>query len=253
MEKQQGFTLIELITVMVVVGVISAFSVQFIVDTMTGYNQTIERGRLVAQGRQALERMTRQLRAAIPNSIRAQTLNGYACVEFLPVAGGGSYEEDVPDNDNLAPAITSLTTGGYSVDFGAASQLLIAPMSSTEIYGGSAVSVALSATLPEGDSGTTLSFGAHQFVRNSISKRFFLADTAQAFCYTGSQLRFYSDSGSVTGLNGDVVADDVTATQAFTVSDSSEDRNTLVAMQFNFSRSGESVTLNREALIRNVP
>ncbi len=253
MEKQQGFTLIELITVMIVVGIISAFSVQFIVDTITGYNQTIERGRLVAQGRQALERMTRQLRASVPNSIRTQTLNGYACVEFLPVAGGGSYEDEVPDNDNAAPAITSLTTGGYSVDFGAASQLLIAPMSSTEIYGGSAVSVALSATLPEGDSGNTLLFGAHQFLRNSISKRFFLADTAQAFCYTGSQLRFYSDSGSVTGLNGDVVADDVTSVQPFSVSDSSEDRNTLVAMQFDFSRAGESITLNREALIRNVP
>lgn len=253
MQKSAGFTLIELVTVIVLLGIIGGFSAQFIVDAIEGYNQTINRGRLVAQGRQALERMSRQLRGAVPNSIRAQTISGFACIEFLPAAGGGFYLDQVPDSENMAAPISSLSTTGYSVDFGSASTLLIAPLSTAEVYGGSAVSVALSSTLAEGSSGSTLNFTAHQFLRNSVSQRFFLAASAQAFCYTGSEIRYYTNSGSVSGSGGDVVVDDVNATLPFSVSNSSEDRNTLVTMQFDFQRAGEAVTLNREAMIRNVP
>ncbi|BFM16965.1 type II secretion system protein [Maricurvus nonylphenolicus] len=253
MNRQRGFTLIELVTVIVVLGIIGGFSVQFIADTIEGYNRSIERGRLIAQGRQALERMSRQLRASVPNSIRTQTLSGFACIEFIPVAGGGNYIGQVPDADNGAPAVSSLSTGGYRVDFGSASRLFIAPLSVAEVYGGSAAEVALSSTLAEGDTGTTLNFSSHTFLRNSISHRFFLAHDAQAFCYTGSQIRYYSDSGSVSPAGGDIVADDVTTVTPFSVSTGSEDRNTLVAMEFDFRRGGEAVTLNREALIRNVP
>jgi MSHA biogenesis protein MshO len=253
MNRQRGFTLIELVAVIVVLGIIGGFSVQFIVDTIEGYNRSIERGRLVAQGRQSLERMSRQIRGSVPNSIRTRTISGLACLEFLPVAGGGNYLTDVPDSENMAPAISTLETGGYSVDFGSASQVLIAPLSAAEIYSGSAVGVNLSSTLAEGDNGTDLSITAHQFLRNSVSRRFYLADTAQAFCYTGSQIRFYSDSGSVTVNGGDVIADSVSAATPFNVADGSEDRSTLITMQFDFQRGGESVELNREALIRNVP
>ena len=73
--NNRGFTLIELIAVIVMLSIMGTFSVRFIVSTLDNYNRTIDRGKLVGHGRQALERMTRQLRAAIPNIVRVPNAN----------------------------------------------------------------------------------------------------------------------------------------------------------------------------------
>lgn len=247
-----GFTLIEMITVIVVLSVISALGFGFVRSTLESYNTTIDRGKLITKGRLALERMSRQLRAAVPNSVRVVG----DCVEFLPIAGGGNYVGSVPDAANGVAASASIATATHSVDFGAASYVVLGALNSSEIYG------AAPASLERLSSRTSTSLtlaSAKQWQRNSLNKRFFLADQPQAFCVNSGNLRFHQNysggsylTASIPSSGGDIVVDGIGG-HSFNVSNGTQDRNTTLTIAMTFTGGGESVALNQEVYIRNVP
>ena len=59
----------------------------YISNSATAYTDTVNRDQLSSLGRASIERVTRELRSALPNSIRVQN----NCVEFFPVQIGSSY------------------------------------------------------------------------------------------------------------------------------------------------------------------
>jgi len=253
----QGFTLIELIAVIVMISILATLGVQFVASVLENYNRSIDRGKLISHGRQALERMTRQLRVAVPNSVRITNTN--QCVEFLPIAGGGNYIGELPDADNNAAGQSTLDSGGYQVTFGTARYVYVGALTAAEIYSGSAVSTAIAAAEDHSDATLTLA-AAHQFLRNSVSNRFFLSDNPAAFCISGGELRYFSGYSTPTATTGvpsgagSLMAEGVGSNGTpFTVSLGTEDRNSVLALRLTFSRNGETVALNQEILVRNVP
>jgi len=89
--KQTGFTLIEMITVIVLLGIIAGILTPFIAKTMQAYTHSKARAELVAKGRLALERLTREVHQAIPNSL--SVLSGGSGIEFARSRAGGRYVE----------------------------------------------------------------------------------------------------------------------------------------------------------------
>ncbi len=250
---QRGFSLVELITVIVVLSVVASIGTGFIVSATESYQQTQTRAALVNTARQALERMTRQLRGAMPYSVRV-TNNGN-CVEFMPVAGGGYYRERVPDAANGAPPHSSIATAPYSVDFGTAEYLSIGAMSSDELYGGNPVSL----RAVNGRDANRVNFPTFTWQRNSIGQRFFLLNAPQAFCLFDNQLRFYPEQ-DITASNVepsrsfDLLARNAQASGSpFLLSAASDSRNVLLELNLAFSEGGETLTFDQEVLIRNVP
>ena len=256
-KKTAGFTLIEMMTVILILAAIGAMSMQFVASAMNSYTSTQDRGQLISRGRQALERMSRQLRGSLPNSVRVT--NGGLCVEFLSIVGGGNYLDSLPDSTNGAAAVTSFSSGGYQVNTGTARYVYVAPMSSAEVYSTSAVYQALSAS--EDHSDTTVSLiGPRQFLRNSVTRRFYLVDNPEAFCLSGGNLFYYSGYGTpssttgVPGVTGVLLAEQVGSDASpFQVSLGSEDRSSVVSLKLSFTEQGESVLLNQKVFIRNVP
>ena len=251
--RAKGFTLIEMITVMVILSIVAVIGVQFTVSVMEGYNTTVNRGKLIAHGRQALERMSRELRIALPNSVRVT--NSGQCVEFLPVVAGGNYIDTLPDQQNGAAAISSFEAGNFTMGLGSARYLYVGALTDTEIYGGSDVSSAVASTA---STSVTLTV-PHQFLRNSITRRFFLVDNPAAFCLSGGVLNYHSGYATPSTTNGTpsgsgvLIAEGVSSASPFLLSLGSEDRNSLLSINLTFSRAGESVTLNQEVFVRNVP
>lgn len=90
--RQYGFTLVEMVVVIVVLGAISAGTAMYIVRSMEAYSDTVRRDQLTSTARIAVEKMTRELRNALPNSIRVDNSGGTHCIEFFPVQSGSSYE-----------------------------------------------------------------------------------------------------------------------------------------------------------------
>lgn len=253
LKGQSGFTLVEVITVVVILSLVAVVGTGFIVNATESYQRTQTRANLVNTARQALERMTRQLRGALPYSVRIT--NGGNCVEFMPIAGGGFYLNPVPDQANGAPAHTSINTSPHSVDFGSAQFVSIGAMDPTELYGAGPVSMA---TVTSRTS-TQVNFPLRVWQRNSIARRFYLLDRPQAFCLFGNQLRFYPDQDPAAG-QVDAGSDfDLLALNAqpqgtpFALSPASNDRNVVLNWSMVFTEGGESVNFDQEVLIRNVP
>jgi prepilin-type N-terminal cleavage/methylation domain-containing protein len=63
-ELQGGFTLIEIIVVIVILSIVSAITIKFLVDSMRIYTMTVNQKTLFDEGKLALERMCRDIRDA---------------------------------------------------------------------------------------------------------------------------------------------------------------------------------------------
>ena len=169
--KQSGFSLIEVITVVVILGIIAVIGTQFIVNATESYRSTQTRALLANTGRQAVERMTRQLRGALPYSVH--TTNGGNCVQFMPIAAAGFYLQPVPSD-----TITSRATSPYCQFYNRydAEHIVIGALSSEEIYTGD-VRASVNTSIVDCDSPsasypTTVGFTPKEWPRNSASRRF---------------------------------------------------------------------------------
>lgn len=87
-KPQHGFTLVELIVVMVVVGVLAGILMVFFAPTLTNYFDTARRAGLTDVADGAMRRITRDVRMSVPNSMRQW---GNQWIEMVPTASGGRY------------------------------------------------------------------------------------------------------------------------------------------------------------------
>jgi MSHA biogenesis protein MshO len=94
---QRGFTLVEAIVVIAIIGVIGGIVAVFIRLPVQNYADSVARAEVTDEADLALRRMTRELRMALPNSIRLNS-DGSA-IEFLLTKSGGRY---LALEDNLA-------------------------------------------------------------------------------------------------------------------------------------------------------
>jgi MSHA biogenesis protein MshO len=108
--RARGFTLTEAIIVIVITGIISAVVAVFMVKPVQGYFDATRRAQLSDLADTALRRMTRDLRLALPNSVRITSAGGSVYLEFLLTRGGGRYRAELDAGG-----------GGDVLEFGAAS------------------------------------------------------------------------------------------------------------------------------------
>lgn len=93
LHSELGVTLIEMVMAIVITGIIGAAVAVFIRRPVEGYVDAARRAELTDIADTALRRMTRDLRRALPNSIRVDATGKY--LEYLQTSGGGRYRSDV--------------------------------------------------------------------------------------------------------------------------------------------------------------
>jgi MSHA biogenesis protein MshO len=89
--RTKGFTLTELITVIVITGILAGMVAIFIQSPVQGYVSSASRAALSDMADTAIRRIGRDLRTAVPNSVRMAAPSGSTYVEFLPTRDGGMY------------------------------------------------------------------------------------------------------------------------------------------------------------------
>ena len=93
--RARGFTLVEAIVVIVITGIIAAMVAVFIRSPVDSYVDAERRAGLTDIADTAVRRIARDLRLALPNSVRLSADNSGQCLEFMPTKIGARYRAEV--------------------------------------------------------------------------------------------------------------------------------------------------------------
>ncbi|MFC5301505.1 PulJ/GspJ family protein [Azospira restricta] len=91
MKRARGVTLVEMIVTIVVLGIVAGIISMFIRVPIDSYIDAGRRARLTDAADLALRRMTRELRLALPNSVRVTNVGTVVYIEFMLTREGGFY------------------------------------------------------------------------------------------------------------------------------------------------------------------
>lgn len=91
MKRQSGFSLVELIVVIVLVGIIGGVLAMQLLPAIRAYLAVGERAALTHQADTALRRIVGDVRRAVPNSLR---LGSSQCLELVPSSDGGRFRNE---------------------------------------------------------------------------------------------------------------------------------------------------------------
>ncbi len=177
-KRQRGFSLIELISVIVIIGILATMTTDMIVKPVQGYVDLSRRATLVDVAEMALRRMQRDIRGALPQSLK---LNGSSEIELLHVIDVGRYrwkpgvQNGVVSTDSLNFSIADngfdvvgkLTGNGKVGDW---LLVLNESASQSDVYSN------LNRSQLSAVSATHVGFANKQFVQDSDKKRFFIVD-----------------------------------------------------------------------------
>lgn len=95
-QSVRGFTLVELVMVILLLGIMATFSSQFIGIGSQIYGDASSREQLMSDARFAMERLNREVRDAVPGSVRIETATGDwvdsgSCLRFWPISATSRY------------------------------------------------------------------------------------------------------------------------------------------------------------------
>lgn len=257
--EQVGFTLIELIMVIILLAIVATISVRFVGLSTGSAIDTGARQQRSLAGVVISEQISRALRTALPTSVRT---NG-PCIEWMPTVAASNYlnlpQGPTPDSFDAVPLANGASANGRIVVYG---------------YGGNLYSpsnpgpLSPPATLPAGTGPVTVTFdggASHRFTGNSPERRFYVVDNPMSFCQYGRFLYRYKNYGIqssiATGLpagmpDREVLAATLKANSVvFKVVPPTLKRAAVVSVEFVLEDpdSGESTTVHQEVQIRNVP
>jgi MSHA biogenesis protein MshO len=111
----QGFTLVEAVMVIAIAGIVAAMVAVFIKKPVEGYFDSARRAELSDTADTAVRRITRDIRSALPNSVRNSADGTGQCIEFMPTKIGGRYRAAVDASGNGDPLDFTSVDGSFDM------------------------------------------------------------------------------------------------------------------------------------------
>ncbi len=214
-QANQGFTLIELIMVITIAGIVAVLAATMLGNQMLAFVDLSRRAELVDQAETSVRQMARDVRHALPNSLRVTTNGTSSFIEFIPVQDAGRYRAEAGDgteNDDdevldfstsdssfqVIGRLPTISTGsrvviynigqedgsgdpvnGANVYADAASN---SASSAVPVFGSHVITPATTNVSYSGVDGNVMGLSvAHQFAFESPQKRFYLVGQALSY------------------------------------------------------------------------
>ena len=270
--RQYGFTLIELVMVIVILGVVGGMVSVFMKGPIDAYFASSRRAALTDVADTTVRRMARDIHKALPNSIR---LSGTNCIEFIPTRTGGRYRvNDIsagddtslkftgPDltfnmlgrNSNL-PAVQQIRASGGVNDMVAVYNLGIF---GADAYAGNNTAT-ISSVVDGAETQINLAGNTTTFPLESGGNRFHVIPGDEKVVsykcsgttlYRNTNYSYATSCPAPTPGTTPVIASGATCNFSY---DTQDIRNALVQLNLTFSSAGESVNIYHEVHVNNTP
>lgn len=257
--RQSGFTLLEMVIVIVLLGIVAVGVTSFLRIGTQAYVDVTNRDKLLSGARFAVERLNREIRNALPNSVRVNNGTGVQCLEFLPIVASSiyTYLPIAPvsgSNIQVVPFDDSNLSGD---------KLSIYPVDELAAY-----SELLTFTAADATTGDITLASAQSFDGKSPTQRVYFVDSPVSYCVRDNaalgQAQLYRHSNNYTAnsnntpSNNGVLMAELLATissgySPFNVSAATHLRNAIITTQLKFSVNGDKINFNNEVQVQNVP
>ena len=285
--SQAGFSLIELIVVVVLLGVLAGGAGLLIRNPIQAYEAQVRRQQLVDQGEMALRQIARDVRRALPNSIRITTVGASgSALEMVNTVDGARYRDEfggvyTANADfilDFTGADTSFNLLGTLSDPAAfdPNNRLVIYNTSANIYAEAVDADNLGIVTHGGITLAVNNLGAgldredqivlstpFQFTQQSPGQRAFFVDSSISYICdpAGSLIERYAGYGfrgtqPTTPADFGVAAGRVISQLAgcsFSYSAGTAQRGGILSVQIAVSDSGETINLLHQIHVRNVP
>ncbi len=264
---QRGFTLIEMIVVMVITGILGGMIAIFISGPVQGYVDSARRAEITDIADTAISRIKRDLRTALPNSARITNQSGGSCngttdtcyLEFIPVTGGGRYRSNATggtgscggagDALSIGAPDTCFEVLGPMPTFAAGNLIVVNNTAGNSAYTG------INSASYTGGTPPAVTFNTFTFPSGSPGNRFQVISTPVSYAcnptagtltrYAGYAIAATQPTSTLAG--GNLLASNVNACKfANPVAN-------LVNLYLTITESGESISLYDTASIANAP
>ena len=198
-----GFTMIELVMVISLMSIVGVLVSLIVSNQMLGYVDIARRAALVDRAETAVRRMARDIRNAIPNTIRVTS----TFIEFVPIENAGRYRAlnstvatsdilDFTQTDNRFQVLGSLTAPASG------SQLVIYNIGlvngGTPVAGSNVYAAASSSTFPPSGSHVISPAGTSLSVSTDSAGDFVTLGSSFQFAFASPASRFYVVKGALT-------------------------------------------------------
>lgn len=264
--------------VIVITGILGAMVAVFIKTPVEGYFDAARRAALTDEADSAVRRMARDLRLALPNSVRHAADGSDQCLEFIPTKIGGRYRflEGTAGGD---PLDFTAPDSGFDMlwrngDLPAAERIAVGDQ--VAVYNDGSVSgdaylgvntSAVTGLTENPDNTTTIAIAAKQFPSESPAHRFQVipgGERVVGYACSGSTLYRYSSAAMhaqpatcaapASGAAAAVLAQHADcANSSFVYLGSDLQQQGLVSISLKLTDSGESVNLYHQVHVDNTP
>lgn len=272
----RGFTLIELIIVIILLGIMGTFVFNYVGFSAQIYSDATAREQLISQSRFAMERLTAELRNALPRSVRVSADNDKMCLEYMPIITSSQYLyiPRTPTDTSPLHGFAPVVPAGQSL---VGKYLVVGAVNSNYIYGVSDQRRKEITAVTINDAEIEIEFsGTAHFSGSSPAQRYYVTNHPVSWCYNQTTQKLWRFTGYglqantptlMTLQNGGGIQAEVMATgmtnnltlpipeYPFLVDEATLVRTSLIQLDWRFThpRTDESIQLLHEVHIANVP
>ena len=280
--KMRGFTLVELVMVIVITGILAATLTVFLKPSVDAYVDSSRRADLTDMADTALRRIAKDIHSAVPNSVRSVSAS---CFQLVPTISGGRYRMASDTLNDVGIPCSPSVTCSAPLDASKATTVfdVLSPLSTVpaqndwvvidnqnagDVYSGAnRAQISAALTTPRGTDGLhRITVSSKQFPSGYDGGRFVVvANAEQSVFYncnggilyrgvpTGSFTQL-ADQNACNNAGGAIVATDVAnCTFVYSPNAGATQQSGFVWMRLELERAGESVVLSHGVHVDNVP